>query len=53
MSELKSEERTWEGQEGEAAIAGLREGIERLRAHVHVFRQVTAPKVEHEGPDPT
>ena len=48
MSELKTEERTWEPGEAEIAIAELKEGLERLKGHVKAYRAKTAPKTEDE-----
>ena len=50
MSDLKPEERSWEPGDPEAAIADLKQGIERLRAHVRAFRAVTAPKSNDRSP---
>jgi hypothetical protein len=51
MSELKPEERSWEPDEGEAAISELKQGIRRVKEHFEVFRAATAPDRSAEEPD--
>ena len=52
MSDLKPEDRSWETGDPEAAIADLKQGIERLREHVRAFREVTAPKSKELSSEP-
>jgi len=53
MSERKPEERSWETGDPDTAIVDLKDGIERLRAHVRRFRAVTAADAEAESRETT
>lgn len=51
MSEPKPEERSFEPDEGEAAMADLKHGIQRVKQHFELFRAATAPAEESDEPD--